>query len=116
MLNKQNRLKTSFEFGLVRRRGSFSRFEMFDLYVLENFKFPAAPIKFGIVISNKFSKSAVIRNRVRRVFREYFRLNINKFKNGFWVVVYPRYSSLGKGYEEINQSFNKVLSKLPFVR
>jgi ribonuclease P protein component len=134
MLKKQNRLQTNYEFGRVRRFGGKYRCELFDLYYLKQFsKAQTNPInapnstnsanpanssssRFGIVISNKFSKSAVVRNRVKRVFREVLRLNLDKIGGGFWIVFYPRLLSINKGYEEINAEFNKVLPKLPFAR
>ena len=122
MLKKQNRLKTGYEFSKVRRFGGRFKSELFDLYYLEMNKTSntqvgdISPIRFGIVISNKFSKSAVVRNRVRRVYREILRLNLDTIKNGFWVVIYPRLTSLAKGYVEINSEFNKVLSKIPLSR
>ena len=53
-------------------------------------KFRAKPDgepRFTIVVSAKVSKKAVVRNRIKRILREYIRLRINKFALGDYVVV-----------------------------
>ncbi|MBI2414743.1 ribonuclease P protein component [candidate division WWE3 bacterium] len=117
MLKKPNRIRTSFEFGRVRKYGKLFRSLFFDIYVLDVYpRLGPVNSRFGIVISNKFSKSAVVRNRVRRVFREVLRLNLSALKSGFWVVIYPKFASLNKGYAEINTEFNQVLPKIHLLR
>ena len=116
MLKKENRLLTNYEFRKVRRLGKRYKGPYFTLYYLETKNNEEAPSRFGIVVSNKFDKSAVKRNRVKRLFREVVRLNLDKLKVGFWVVIYPNKASEDKNYEEINIEFNKVLSKIPLTK
>lgn len=71
--------------------------------------------KVGIVISNKFHKKAVRRNKVRRIFREVVRSNIEKLGSNRWVVIHPKFDCLGKTYEEINSDFTKILQKVSFT-
>lgn len=115
MLRKENRLLTTYEYNKVRREGNKYNSQLFYLYYLE-LKDSTKPTRVGIVLSKKFSKIAVERNRVKRVFSEVIRLNLNKVKGGFWVVIHPRQLSKDKGYEEINSEFNKVLSEIPLSR
>jgi ribonuclease P protein component len=86
---------------------------MFTLYSLDVSKYIGAP-RFGIVLTTRFSKSAVLRNRVKRIYREVLRLNLESFPAGYWFVIYPTKLSIGKSYEDINAEFNKVLSEISF--
>lgn len=115
MLKKGSRLLTNYEFNKVRRQGKRYKTDFLTIYYLDVSGYDG-PSRFGIVIPNKFSKSAVVRNRVKRVFREVIRLNIDKILDGFWIVIYPAQVSEDKGYEVINEDFNKVLSKVSLAR
>ena len=69
----------------------------------------------SIVVSNKFSKKAVERNRIKRIFREIVGNNLEKIgKDNIWVVIHPKISCQNKGYEEISAEFNKILQEAPF--
>lgn len=70
------------------------------------------PAKVGFVISNSFDKSAVRRNRLKRLFREAIRNNFAKITQGYWVVIHPRYSAKNKTYEEISSELAQILQKI----
>lgn len=111
MLKKENRLSTNFEFNIARKYGRYYAGRYFHAYFLNPKNYDGST-KFGVVVSNKFSKKAVERNRVKRVYREVIRNNLDKLdKNGLWVVIHPKFISLQKDYEEINTDFNKVLQE-----
>ena len=114
MLPKQNRLSSNFEFNITKKYGQYAEGYFFHIYVLKprNYEGPA---KVGFVVSNKSSKKAVDRNIIKRVFREVIGKNFDKIVPGYWVVIYPKVSSLEKGYEEINTDFNKVIQKNLFT-
>ena len=110
MLKKENRLKTTYEFNKVRRLGEKCDATYFRINFLNVSQHQADKnTKIGIVVSNKFSKVAAQRNRVKRVFREVIRLNFDNIKEGYWIVIHPRVTSLDKVYEEINADFVKIL-------
>lgn len=111
MLKKQNRLKTNFEFNITRKYGEKHQGADFFMYILKPDNY-GGETKVGVVVSNKLAKSAVQRNRVKRVFREVVRKNFEKLSGGYWIVLHPRSTSLKKGYEEINTDFNKTLQKI----
>jgi ribonuclease P protein component len=114
MLPKANRLSTTYEFNKTRRLGKRVSSPLFDLFYLDFHNYDG-PTRVGVVVTNKYSKVAPVRNRVKRVFREVVRLNLKKFKDGYWVVIHPRKSAEEKGYEEVNAQFTKILSKVPFT-
>lgn len=112
MLKRENRLFTNFEFRITKQKGRkiYSRF--FTLYYLKSRQ--GGPLRVGFPVSVKLAKNAVARNRIKRVFREVVRKNLDKLKPGYWLVIYPKKESLSAKYEEINTDFIKTLSKVPF--
>lgn len=92
MLLAENRLKTEKDFATVLRYGRsfFSRF--LKIKIKANPSLPrlasskaGSPARFGFVIGLKFSKKAVVRNRLRRQLSEVVRLEIKekRIKSGF---------------------------------
>jgi len=113
MLNKENRLRTRFEYKISKKYGKHLSGKYFHLYVLKPKNYQK-DTKVGIVISNKVSKSAVKRNRLKRLFREAIRDNMTRLENrSLWITVYPKTSSLEKSYEEISTDVTQVLQKVP---
>jgi len=115
MLKKENRLSSDFEFNVTRKYGKYFEGQYFHIYFLTPQKYEG-PTKVGIVVSNKFSKKAVERNKVKRLFREAVLKNFEKINCGnLWVVIHPKFSSLSKTNEEISTDFNNVLQKASFT-
>ena len=115
MLKKPNRIRTRYEFWKVRKDGVHISARHFHLYYLQRRDF-LEETKVGIIVSNKFSKSAVKRNRTKRVFREIVRTNFDKMKPGYWITIHPRFHTAQVTYEEINTDFIKILQKVPFSK
>lgn len=119
MLPKKSRLKDKYEFNKVRylanKQSTKYSGKLFHIFWLDVDDFDGAS-KIGIVISNKFHKSAVKRNKTKRYFREAFRKYSDKMKHGYWVVVHPKFISIDKTYEEIDTDVAKVLQKIPIAR
>lgn len=83
MFQKENRLLTSEDFGYVFKKPLKVSGESFDLYVRPN---KLSRARLGLAVSKKAIKHAVMRNRIKRVFREYFRAEQSSLE-GFDVVV-----------------------------
>lgn len=119
MLPKENRLVSKYEFNKTRYLANKQKTKIsqkyFHVFWLDVNNYDG-PSRIGIVISNKFHKSAAKRNKTKRVFREVIRSNLGKIKNGYWIVVHPKFISIDKSYEEINTDFNQVIQKVPFTR
>ena len=114
MLKKPNRLSSNFEFNVVKKYGYHIEGVYSHIYWLKPKNYTGEP-KIGIVISNKFDKRAVVRNRVKRVFREIVQKNLENISKDHWIVIYPKFSSLNKSYEEISSDFSKILQKISFT-
>ena len=111
MLQKEYRLTSKYEYGTTKRYGKTFQGRFFHLYYLTPRNY-TGPAKAGIVVSNSFSKSAVKRNRLKRVFREVVRNGYNKLPKNLWVVVYPKYFSINSKYEEISSDFTCAIQKI----
>ena len=115
MLQKQFRLTTDFEFNVTRKYGETRRGAFFQIYYLQPRNYQGLT-KVGIVVSNRFNKNAVVRNRIKRIYREIVRASLDKFAPNYWIVVYPRTTVINAKHEEINSDFTKVLQTLSFAR
>lgn len=113
MLKKQNRLTSKFEYNITRKYGKKVNADTFYINLLRARNYDG-PVKIGIVISTKVDKRATKRNRVKRIFREAIRKNLDKLPNGFWLIISPKSSTITKTYEEISSDVNKVLQNLSF--
>ena len=59
--------------------------------------------KAGITVSKKVSKSAVKRNRIKRIFREIYRINSNMLPNGIYVIIRGLPKAAGADFSEIQR-------------
>ncbi len=59
--------------------------------------------RIGISVSKKVGNS-IVRHRITRLIRESYRLNKEKFKNGFDIVVVARVTAKGQGYQNIESA------------
>jgi ribonuclease P protein component len=64
--------------------------------------------QFGITVSKKIGK-AVTRNRVRRLIKEFIRLNDSKFAKGYDYVIVARVRANTAHYSDIEKNFLYVL-------
>ena len=81
MLAKANRLTKRTDFENLRQNGKFLTTPYFSFSFIK--RETDTPSRFGFVVSKKISKSAVVRNKVKRTLREIVRKNINSVK-GSW--------------------------------
>ena len=101
------RIKKNAEFRAVYRRGKSFSNNLLVLYVYRNKK---SINRLGISVSKKVGKS-VIRNRIKRLIKENFRLNIEEIKVGYDLVFIARNLSNGKSYIEIENSMKNLIKK-----
>ena len=85
MLPRVNRLKGNESYVHVKRTGFF--YKSIDIKVGVVGRGDNNPSRFGIIVSKKVSKKAVLRNRVKRVLREVIRKNLKKIKPGSDILI-----------------------------
>ncbi|MFA6296861.1 MAG: ribonuclease P protein component [Patescibacteria group bacterium] len=114
MLQKENRLTKKDDFGRIHKRGRFCGDEFLAIRFLPN---GLDVTRVGFLVGLKISKKAVIRNKIKRILREVFRLKIKncKLKKGFDIIVLVRPEIIGKSYTEVNQALDRVLSMAGIV-
>lgn len=90
----------------VRARQQGSRMEC-GPFLLNAYRVPddSMPPRIGVVTAKKMLGNAVHRNRMRRVFREIFRLHPGVWPSGWDVVIVPRRSSLEKPFAALEKRY-----------
>ena len=106
-MESRERIKKSSHFRFVYSRGKSLVDENIVVYLTRNGK---SFNRIGISVSKKVGKS-VVRNRVRRLIRESYRVNRNIFKTGYDIVFVARVRASRSSYKNISASVIKLLGK-----
>lgn len=106
-MERRERIRKSSHFRFVYNHGKSLVDENVVIYITKNGK---TFNRIGISVSKKVGKS-VVRNRVRRVIRESYRVNKNMFKRGYDIVIVARVRAAKANYKEISSSIIKLLGK-----
>lgn len=109
MLAKQNRLTKKKDFERIYRKGKTIKN---DFLVLKTAPNNLGVNRFVFVVSQKISKKAVIRNKIKRRLRELTRLNINKMGNGrdFIFVTLPGIEK--KEFRQLKEIFKNLIKNI----
>lgn len=116
VLPKTHRLKRREDFNAVYQGGRRFRSSHFTLLVLvdpvqdvESSK--PLPSRFGISISQKVSKRAVVRNRIKRQIRAILREFLPQLRVGRRLVISVRPNAVGCEYQEFLRELRKLLTQ-----
>lgn len=93
-------IKSNQDFKKVYHGGKSYANRYLIMYVLEN---GLEKNRLGISVSKKVGNS-VVRHRLTRLIRESYRLNEEKFHNGWDIVVIARNTAKGKNYQDISSA------------
>lgn len=108
MLSADHRLRRDQDFDAVFNKGK----GVFDAVCGVKFAENGRRVsRFAVVVGTKVSKSAVKRNRVRRQYREILRLNLEKLKPGFDVVLLTSNKAISPTYQQKEEGLMRVLAK-----
>ncbi len=128
MLPQQNRIKLTRDFSQVYRRGEKAVSKYLVLRVLaphasaqpevEPFLLSGEsppPTRVGITVSQKVSKRAVVRNRIKRRVRAAMRELLPRLQPGLWIVINLRPAASQCEYGEILRELEQLLTKLEVI-
>ena len=93
-------LKKNKDFQNVYKHGISYANKYLVMYVLDN---KTCKNRLGISVSKKVGNS-IVRHRLTRLIRESYRLQEDRFKCGFDIVVIARIGAKGKSYKEIDSA------------
>lgn len=100
---KAARLTRASEFDLVRHRGQSITGKHFILGYLRTDE--SSPSRIGIITSKRLG-NAVVRNKVRRWFREIAR--ISRLQKGFWLVLVARKAAVSSSLLRIQEEWMRI--------
>jgi len=108
MLAKKYRISKDKEFQNIYKKGHIIYNPFFNIKFLPN---NLRNSRFGIVISTKISKKAVVRNKSRRQIKAVICNNLNNIKPGFDIVVLTKPAITTANQEKISQTLISLLIK-----
>jgi len=108
---KEEHLRKPREFDTVFENGRVVRDGQLRIFNLPN---GLDYSRIGLVVGKRIG-SAVRRNRVKRLFREAFRLNKSRLPRGFDLVVVPLPGYADDSLEEVQDRFLGLVRKLPKI-
>ena len=107
-----NRLKKNEDFRRVYQKKRSMANKLLIIYILEN---KHEYNRVGFTVSKKVGKS-VIRNRVKRLLRESYRLNEEKILQGYDIIFIARNTASKASYWEIENAMMHLFRKMKLVR
>ncbi len=113
MLSKANRLTKEADFKLLAKKGRPFYSSLFTIKLLKS---KDTDSRFGVVISSKVSKKAVVRNKIKRRITEVIRLSMPKIKSGFDVMILVKSIVAEKSYQEIKEDIEKLFKKAQLLK
>ncbi|KPU26452.1 ribonuclease P [Caloranaerobacter sp. TR13] len=111
-MDKKLKLKNSREFKRVYNHGSSYANKYLVIFFIRN---NLGYNRVGFSVTKKIGKS-VVRNRIRRLMKEAYRLNSDKLKQGYDLVFIPRKIAVGYGYKEIESAMLHLFKKIKLLK
>jgi ribonuclease P protein component len=111
-LPRRHRLGHHRAFSAVHRRGKRCRSCHLTVGVLPSGGGDSVPTQFGITVSQKVSKRAVVRNRVKRQISAAIQQLLPQIQPNYWVVIVVRPTAVecacGQFLQELKQLFTEL--------
>ncbi|HBP00264.1 MAG: Ribonuclease P protein component [Candidatus Uhrbacteria bacterium GW2011_GWF2_41_16] len=113
MLSAENRLRKKKDFEILFAKGK----NVFDTLYGVRFRKNMLPVsRFAFVVGTKVSKSAVVRNRIRRRLREIIRHRIFSLESGYDVAFIARVEAKNASFHVLEERMDALLKKTPFLK
>ena len=107
-MKRETTVKENYEFRRMYAKGKSGVSSCLVVYIRPN---RYGHNRLGVTVSTKLGH-AVVRNRVRRRFREIFRLAQPQLKQGYDFIIVGRTRAVEAEYAELARAFRKVCCKL----
>jgi ribonuclease P protein component len=101
------RIKKNTDYQTVFKKGKQISGRGVILYYSKN---SAQDTRVGIIVSKKVG-NAVVRNRIKRIIREIFRLNWPDIKSGYDIIIITRKSIREKSFHDIEKTFIDIMRR-----
>ena len=105
-------VKENYEFRRIYRKGKSVVSPYMVLYCQKNRQ---GRTRLGITVSTKLGK-AVVRNRVRRRFREIWRLNKDVMVPGWDIILVARVRAVETSYQKLDRVYRKMLKEIGLLQ
>ncbi|HRY52230.1 MAG TPA: ribonuclease P protein component [Candidatus Portnoybacteria bacterium] len=109
MLSKDNRLNKQKDFDGIFKQGQAKQDDFLVVKAKPNQQNIS---RFGLIVSSRVSKKAVVRNLIRRRLSEIIRLNLDKIKTGADIVLVAKPGSSKAEYKDLEKRILNLLKKL----
>ena len=106
-MGKNERIKKNSQFRFIYSRGKSYSNDKLVLYIFRNKK---NINRIGLSVSKKVGKS-VVRNRIKRLIKESYRLNKNMYKTGYDLIFIARGKSKDAKFTDIEKSVIYLMKK-----
>lgn len=103
---KENRLRRRAEYLEVYAKGQVYRRRLAQVFILPR-EAPNLPTRLGLTATRRLG-GAVVRNRLKRLAREIFRLALPQLKSGFSIVVNFTHASARATYHDLRHCLHAV--------
>jgi len=111
-MKRADTLKENYEFRRLYQKGASAVGGGMVIYCRKN---RLGRNRLGITVSVKLGH-AVVRNRARRRLREVYRLNREKLKCGYDIILVARGRTLTASWTDLNDTFLRLCGKLDLVK
>lgn len=105
MVYRNTRLHEARDFSNIYKRGKVLLSKNLQIRYLQN---SINHSRFAIIVSNKVTKKATKRNRIRRQIRSIILPILEKFSGNFDMLFIVKSSALGKKYEELHKEISHI--------
>ena len=113
MLPKTNRLQKKKDIEKVFKKGKGLKENFLILKTLKN---DSNKIRFGFVVSQKISKKANVRNKIKRRLRELVKIKLKTIKRGTDNLVITVPGIERKDFWEMEETINKLFKKADLLK
>ena len=111
-MKRADTLKENYEFRRLYQKGASAVGGGMVIYCRKN---RLGRNRLGVTVSVKLGH-AVVRNRARRRLREVYRLNREKLKCGYDIILVARGRTLTASWTDLNDTFLRLCRKLDLVK